>query len=124
MCGGGGEDCESCPEDCGPCDCRSDAECDDGDACTTDTCATEIGECSNDAIVCEEGQECVEGECVCEINCPVDLNCDGAVGPVDLAMLLAAWGPCDGDCPADINDDGEVGPADLAMLLASWGTCE
>lgn len=28
-----------------------------------------------------------------------------------------------GLCPADLNGDGEVGPADLAMLLASWGPC-
>ena len=63
-------------------------------------------------------------ETVAPALCPADLSGDGAVGPVDLAMLLAAWGPCDGDCPADINDDGEVGPADLAMLLASWGACK
>ena len=54
--------------------------------------------------------------------CPADLNDDDAVGPADLAMLLAAWGPCE-DCPADLNGDGEVGPLDLATLLASWGPC-
>lgn len=49
-----------------------------------------------------------------------DLNGDGMVGPLDLAMLLASWGPCLG-CPADLNGDGMVGPADLAILLANWG---
>lgn len=60
----------------------------------------------------------------CDCNPAADLDCDGSVGPFDLATLLAAWGPCPdplADCPADLNGDGTVGPADLAMLLASWG---
>ena len=61
---------------------------------------------------------------------PADLDFDGRVGAADLAMLLAAWGPCPepctpGDpadtCPADLNSDCEVGPFDLASLLAAWG---
>ena len=55
--------------------------------------------------------------------CTADLNGDDVVGPADLAMLLAAWGPCDGCCPADLNVDGQVGPVDLATLLGSWGPC-
>ncbi|MCH8852823.1 MAG: hypothetical protein IID41_09265, partial [Planctomycetes bacterium] len=57
--------------------------------------------------------------------CPADMNDDGVVGPVDLAMLLAAWGPCadSADCPADLNADAAVGPLDLAQLLAAWGEC-
>lgn len=51
-----------------------------------------------------------------------DLSGDGEIGPLDLAMLLAAWGPCPG-CPADLNGDGQVGPFDLATLLAAWGPC-
>lgn len=57
-----------------------------------------------------------------ELPCPIDLDGDGSVGAVDLAMLLASWGPCPG-CPADFNSDGSVGAADLAQLLASWGAC-
>lgn len=49
-----------------------------------------------------------------------DCNGDGTVGPADLAILLANWGPCV-CCVADINEDGTVGPLDLAMLLANWG---
>lgn len=52
-----------------------------------------------------------------------DLDGDGNVGPVDLAMLLGSWGPC-GDCaacPADLDGDCTVGPGDLAILLANWG---
>ena len=55
--------------------------------------------------------------------CTADLNGDDVVGPADLAMLLAAWGPCDGCCPADLNGDGQVGPVDLATVLAAWGPC-
>lgn len=50
-----------------------------------------------------------------------DLNGDGQVTPVDLGILLGAWGPCGGQgCPADLNGDGNVGPADLAILLGAW----
>jgi hypothetical protein len=51
---------------------------------------------------------------------PADLNCDGPVGPADLAQLLASWGPC-ANCAADFNHDGNVGPFDLAQLLSNWG---
>jgi subtilisin family serine protease len=49
---------------------------------------------------------------------PADLDCDGEIGPADLALLLADWG---GSGEGDIDGDGEVGPADLALLLAGWG---
>ena len=59
-------------------------------------------------------------ECECA---PPDLNCDGNVGPFDLAALLVTWGSCADcdDCPPDLNGDCTVGPADLAMLLGNWG---
>ncbi len=45
-----------------------------------------------------------------------DLNGDGSVGAADLAILLAAWGPC-GGCAADLDGNGSVGEAgDLAIL--------
>ena len=57
-----------------------------------------------------------------------DSSNDGVVGPADLAILLASWGPCpppeEGSCLADIaplgKGDGVVGPADLALLLSNW----
>ena len=60
--------------------------------------------------------------------CPADLTNDGAVGPFDLATLLAQWGPCPSSpCAADLapagGGDGVIGPADLAQLLANWGSC-
>lgn len=52
-----------------------------------------------------------------------DLNGDGVVNPMDLALLLGSWGPCPpkGDCPADLNGDGVVNAMDLALLLGAWG---
>lgn len=56
-----------------------------------------------------------------------DLNCDGIVNGVDLAILLGAWGPCPtptssggGACPADLNSSGNVNGLDLALLLGQW----
>lgn len=71
---------------------------------------------------------------------PADLNEDGQVDGVDLAILLALWGPCPpslpgppagprggstdsaiASCFADLNGDGIINGVDLAMLLADWG---
>jgi hypothetical protein len=69
---------------------------------------------------------------VIDAACPADLfpfpSGDGIVGPGDLAVLLASWGPCIAPCnadlaPADCVGDDVVGPADLAQLLANWGSC-
>lgn len=52
-----------------------------------------------------------------------DLNRDGDVNAQDLAILLAAWGPCadcDGGCAADFDGDCAVGATDLARLLAAF----
>jgi DNA-binding beta-propeller fold protein YncE len=50
-----------------------------------------------------------------------DLNGDGHVNGLDLALLLGAWGACRGPCPADLNGDGLVNGLDLAQLLGAWG---
>ncbi len=57
----------------------------------------------------------------CEAGNPADFDGSGSVDSADLAVLLAAWGPCAGACQADIDGDGEVGSSDLAVLLAAWG---
>ncbi len=51
---------------------------------------------------------------------PGDLDLDGYVDGSDLAILLAAWGPCPGFCPPDFNDDDVVDGEDLAQLLSLW----
>lgn len=48
-----------------------------------------------------------------------DLDRDGLVTALDLATLLAAWGPCAG-CDPDLNGDGSVDALDLAQLLSEW----
>lgn len=46
-----------------------------------------------------------------------DLDCDGAVGASDVALLLGAWGSAGA---ADLDGDGTVGAGDLAALLGAW----
>ncbi|MBC23288.1 MAG: hypothetical protein CMJ32_05160 [Phycisphaerae bacterium] len=58
-------------------------------------------------------------DCESGSGCPVDLNGDGVVDGVDLAILLGNWG---GTGLGDINCDGVIDGADLALLLGAWGT--
>lgn len=55
---------------------------------------------------------------------PGDLDLDGVVGGVDLAVLLGAWGTCGfcEACPADLDADCLVGASDLTIMLGSWGS--
>ncbi|MBL9121226.1 MAG: VCBS repeat-containing protein [Phycisphaerae bacterium] len=48
---------------------------------------------------------------------PADLNGDGVVNAVDLAILIGAWG---GAGLGDINGDGTTDAVDLALLIGSW----
>jgi len=48
-----------------------------------------------------------------------DLDCDGAVGGGDIAVLIAAWGAQ--SSPADLDRSGAVDAADLGLLLGDWG---
>lgn len=50
-----------------------------------------------------------------------DVNGDGAIDSLDLALLLGAWGT--GGSAADIDRDGIVGSSDLSLLLNAWGAC-
>jgi hypothetical protein len=57
---------------------------------------------------------------ICDAPGDLDGNC--TVDAADLAVMLAAWGPCGkGGCPADLDGDGFVTGGDLTMLLADWG---
>lgn len=59
----------------------------------------------------------------CQVSpCMGDVNDDAVVDPLDLAVLLGAWGPTTDD-PADLNQDGFVSANDLVILLADWGPC-
>jgi hypothetical protein len=57
--------------------------------------------------------------------CLADLDQNGSVGGVDLAIVLSKWGT-NGfpDYPAaDQDSNGIVNGADLAQILGSWGNC-
>ena len=102
---------------------------DDEDACTDDVCNAETGEVTHTPVECRKGQVCdpETGKCTSACGpCPTDANGNGETDPVDLATLLAAWGPCNAGDPCeclDANGDGALGPLDLATLLAAWGPC-
>lgn len=51
--------------------------------------------------------------------CPADLNEDGAINGMDLAMVLGGWGTA----APDLTADGTVNGADIAQLLGAWGAC-
>jgi hypothetical protein len=59
-------------------------------------------------------------------SCAGDVNGDAAVDGIDLAGVLASWGPCPtgAGCPADLNGDAEVNAMDLSAVLAGWGPCQ
>jgi hypothetical protein len=46
-----------------------------------------------------------------------DINGDGAVNAIDLAILIGAWGTSG---PGDLDNDGVVGASDIAVLLGAW----
>lgn len=54
---------------------------------------------------------------------PADLDGDGDVDGIDLALLLGQWGRCPSkaECDADLDSSGSVNGFDLAILLAAWG---
>ena len=54
--------------------------------------------------------------------CPGDVIPNGVVNGVDLAEVLANWGPCS-SCAADTSGDGQVNAVDLAFVLGGWGPC-
>lgn len=47
-----------------------------------------------------------------------DLNSDGTVDALDLAILLGAWGQAG---IGDLDDSGAVDAVDLSVLLGAWG---
>ena len=49
---------------------------------------------------------------------PADVNGDGVVNGVDLAIVLGAWATS--NPTADIDNDGTVNGIDLALVLAAW----
>jgi hypothetical protein len=78
-----------------------------------------LGTITASSVVLSPGYLCIEAE---DIGNPGDLNNDGLVNGVDLAIVLNNWGICgSGACPADIDRDGLVNGVDLAIVLSNWG---
>ncbi|MFQ5415352.1 MAG: S8 family serine peptidase, partial [Phycisphaerae bacterium] len=65
--------------------CTTNAECDDGDPCTTDVCSS--GSCSNTPITCPAGQTCIGGTCQGQGAC-----CTGATCNIDNPTSCSAAG--------------------------------
>lgn len=80
---------------------------------------TSLGTSSASSVVLSPGYLCIEAD---DVGNPGDVNNDGIVNGVDLAIILSTWGLCgSGDCIADINQDGLVNGVDLAVVLSNWG---
>jgi len=61
------------------------------------------------------------GNSLCD--CPGDVNSDGLVNSVDLAVVLVQFGECTDGCSGDTNDDGFVDGVDISAVLVGWGVC-
>ena len=59
------------------------------------------------------------------VACVADIDANGIVNGIDLAILLDKWSTNGGkDYPrADIDRSGSIDGADLAQLLSAWGPC-
>jgi hypothetical protein len=84
------------------------------------------GTATHDCITFCDYYACIFGAEVtrCDQSVPGDLDGDGNVDGLDLALLLGQWGACPtrpDTCPADLDDSGIVNGLDLAILLAAWG---
>lgn len=75
--GGGGEDGGARDAGIPPRACASNAECDDGNVCTTDECIA--GACSNVAMTCDDGDACTDDTCDPTAGCTsAPTSCDDA----------------------------------------------
>jgi hypothetical protein len=94
-------------------DCNSDGVVDFGQIL-----AGELADANGNNIpdCCESGAAC---------GCAADLDGNGGVDGIDLAIILNRWGTDGGkDYPnADIDGNGTIDGADLAQILGSWGNC-
>lgn len=80
---------------------------------------TMIARATSGSNIVTPGFLCIERE---DLGVPGDLNGDGHVNGIDLAVILGSWGSCGGaDCVADVNDDSMVDGVDLAIVLGAWG---
>jgi len=81
--------------------------------------STSLGAAAAQSVRLSPGYLCVERSDLARAG---DINRDGLVNGVDLAIVLSAWGGCGaGACPADLDRDGLINGVDLAIVLGNWG---
>jgi len=86
-------------------------------ACADAECCVAV--CLVDSFCCQSAWDdvCAQ-EALAGCFLPEDLNRDGRVSSVDLAMVLDQWGVAGG--VADCDGNGIVGAGDLSMVLSAW----
>ena len=109
--GTGDADCtevESCLNDC-TCGCANDSQCNDGVACTIDSCNTETGACTNDDSECD----------FCEGMCGDPLEQFGRISAIDAQFILRASVELEecALCVCDVDSSGEILSSDALRAL-------
>ncbi|GAB4509594.1 MAG: hypothetical protein Tsb0020_26210 [Haliangiales bacterium] len=118
-----GEDCETCPEDCGECPpppVCGDGVCEPGEDC--ETCPEDCGECGGECVhdLCDEGEpldpacdQCAADVCAADGFC-CEVAWDGiCVGLAeDICGLDCSGGPTCGDGVCEPGEDCETCPED------------
>jgi len=102
-----GETCSSCPSDCGSCgggsECSRNSDCDDDNACTTDTCSG--GNCRHSSITCNDDNLCTTDSCSRSSGCVFTPN-SNSCNDGDACTLndRCSGGSCSGT-PKACNDN-------------------
>ena len=70
--------------------------------------------------------DCCDIGASCDACAAADIDGNGDINGIDLAIILDKWGTNGGkDYPnADIDGDGTIAGADLAEVLGNWGACQ
>jgi hypothetical protein len=100
-----GETCETCAEDCGPCEFCGDNICNGDEDCAS--CPDDCGACDSDCCVASGGQGCDDAACT-DFVCAEDPYCCSNNWDNICAQEAGAWCPvCGGDFP--VCGDGQCG---------------
>lgn len=88
-------------------------------ACADATCCRAV--CDLDAYCCEtEWDAACAAQAIALCATSGDVDGDGVVGAVDLAIVLNTWGQS--GVAADVDGSGSVDAGDLAAVLSNWST--
>ena len=114
-----------------PTGCQSDADCDDGDPCTINSCDTTSGECTTTAIEgCPADTACGDGICIEEEgedadNCPEDCCPANTVKSCDKSECVDDEKLDNGVCDPEFDcEDWDYDFGDCVEALCGDGLCE